>query len=225
MPVDPARVAAAVAEVRARIARVGAPQPVRLVAVTKGFGADALAAAVAAGCDAIGESYAQELLAKLGGGGFDPTSTEIHFIGHVQRNKVAALSAVVDVWESVDRPELATAIARHRPGATVFVQVNSTGEASKSGCPPERVAGVVDHARGCGLDVAGLMTIGPTDADPDRTRAAFRATRELAGELGLARCSMGMSGDLELAVELGATDVRVGTALFGERPLPRAPMR
>jgi uncharacterized pyridoxal phosphate-containing UPF0001 family protein len=106
----------------------------------------------------------------------------------------------------------------------VFVQVNSTGEASKSGCPPDQVAGLVEHARGRGLHVVGLMTIGPTDADPAGTREAFRATRRLATDVGVERCSMGMSGDLEIAVELGATDVRVGAALFGERPLPRTRM-
>jgi PLP dependent protein len=96
--------------------------------------------------------------------------------------------------------------------------VNSTGESGKSGCLPEQVGEMVDHARQAGLLVAGLMTVGPTSGDPTETAGAFTLTRSLVDELGLAECSMGMSGDLELAVALGSTQVRIGTALFGARP-------
>jgi len=100
----------------------------------------------------------------------------------------------------------------------VLIQVNATGEESKSGCPPQDVAALVGHATQAGLDVAGLMTIGPTDGDTDRTTRAFVQTRTLVDELGLDVCSMGMSGDYELAVACGSTQLRLGSILFGPRP-------
>jgi uncharacterized pyridoxal phosphate-containing UPF0001 family protein len=103
----------------------------------------------------------------------------------------------------------------------VLVQVNATGEPDKGGCPPDEVAVLVDRALTAGLVVDGLMTIGPTGQAPESARAAFRTTRRLVDELGLATCSMGMSDDLEVAVQEGATRVRLGTALFGPRESTR----
>ena len=203
------------AAVEARISAAGGTG-VEVLAVTKGFGADAIDAAVAAGCRSIGENYAQELLDKLSRRG-ESATPEIHFIGRLQSNKVRSLSGVVDVYESVDRGSLVDAIARRDPGARVLVQVDTTGQPGKGGCPCGDVATLVDAAADAGLRVEGLMTVGPTEGGPEAARDGFRAVREMTTQLGLRVCSMGMTDDLEAAVEEGSTQVRVGTALFGWR--------
>ena len=109
-------------------------------------------------------------------------------------------------------------LAKRANGARIFVQVNATAEPDKGGCPMSDAKGLVERARTRGLEVLGLMTVGPTNGDPTATRSAFASVRELADRLGLAGCSMGMSGDLDIALEEGTTLVRVGTGLFGERP-------
>ena len=109
-------------------------------------------------------------------------------------------------------------VARRAPGATILVQVNTTGEPGKGGCPLDDVAALLDAASAAGLTVDGLMTVGPTVGGAEAARPGFRATRRLVDRLGLATCSMGMSDDLEVAIEEGATRVRLGTALFGPRP-------
>jgi uncharacterized pyridoxal phosphate-containing UPF0001 family protein len=98
------------------------------------------------------------------------------------------------------------------------VQVNTTSEIDKGGCDPTEVETLVHQARQGGLDVTGLMTVGPTDMDSGKTRAAFRLLKQMALDLGVEQLSMGMTADVEIAVEEGSTLVRVGTALFGERP-------
>jgi hypothetical protein len=204
------------AAVQARIARAGGPN-VRIVAVTKGFGADAIDAAVAAGCPDIGESYAQELVAKRAE--VRGPAPVVHFIGHLQTNKVKQLVPVVDVWQSVDRSAVVEALARHAaPGATVLIQVNIAGTDHQGGCAPTDAPGLVRAAGQAGLEVVGLMAIG-RPGPPERARLGFRHLRHLADDLGLTECSMGMSDDLEVAVEEGSTMVRVGTALFGARPV------
>jgi pyridoxal phosphate enzyme (YggS family) len=204
--------------VRARIRAAGGSDSVELLAVTKGFGSDAVSAAATAGCRMIGENYAQELLTK------QPVAADagvaIHFIGRLQSNKVRLVAGAVSVWESVDRPALVDEIARRAPGATVLVQVNATDEPDKGGCPPGTAGGLVERARAAGLIVDGLMTIGPTEGGPEAARPAFGTIRRLVDELGLTTCSMGMTDDLEIAVEEGTTRVRLGTALFGPRPRP-----
>jgi PLP dependent protein len=207
-------VAERLATVRDRIRRAGGGSDVSVLAVTKGFGADAIAAAVAAGCRAIGENYAQELLAKRDAAG----SAEVHFIGQLQSNKVRRLVDVVDVFETVDRPSLVAELARRRPGARVLVQVSTTEEVGKGGVRLEGAAELLAAARAAGLTVEGLMTVGPTVGGPEAARAGFRAVRALTDELGLVVCSMGMTDDLDVAVQEGSTQVRVGTALFGPRP-------
>ena len=142
----------------------------------------------------------------------------MHFIGRLQSNKVRQLAGLVDVWETIDRPSLVAEVARRAPGATILVQVDPTGEPGKGGCEPGAVEGLVTAARAAGLVVDGLMTVGPTVGGPDAVRPGFRTTRRLAEQLGLATCSMGMTDDLEVAIEEGATRVRLGTALFGPRP-------
>ena len=207
------------AEVRGRIEAAGGdPERVTLLAVTKGFGADVVRAAVAAGLTDVGESYVQELEAKAGelaeGDGRVPTW---HFVGGLQRNKVRKAAPHVAVWHSIDRLSLGAEVALRSPGAKVYAQVNTTGEPQKGGCEPARVPGLVDGLRDLGLDVLGLMTIGPA-GPPEGARPAFRLLRELAGREGLAGLSMGMTGDLEVAVAEGATVVRGGSGLFGPRP-------
>lgn len=194
----------------------------RVVAVTKGFGVDAWRAAARAGADGIGENYAQELLAKAAEWG-DAPRPPVHFVGRLQSNKVRALADVVDVWETVDRESLVDELARRAPGARILVQVNATGEGDKGGCAPEALDALVARARSAGLDVRGLMVVGPTSGDPADTRRAFAWVRAAAARLGLGELSMGMSGDLDAAVAEGTTCVRVGTALFGERPAASAP--
>jgi pyridoxal phosphate enzyme (YggS family) len=201
-------------EVRARITGVGGTN-VRIVAVTKGFGPDAIEAAVAAGCRDIGENYAQELTAKLPA--VRGPAPVVHFIGHLQTNKVRQLAPVVDVWQTVDRPAAVDALGRRAsPGATVFVQVNVDDEPQQGGCAPSDAPAIVEAAVDAGLDVVGLMAIGRAGGG-EAARPGFRMLRSLVDELGLSECSMGMSGDLEVAVQEGSTMVRVGTALFGPR--------
>ena len=208
--------------VRARIAAAGG-DGVLVVAVTKGFGPDAIEAAVAAGCHDIGENYAQELLAKVPA--VRGPAPVVHFIGHLQSNKVKHLAPVVDVWESVDRQAAIDALERHAaPGSTVLVQVNVSGAEQQGGCPPDEAPALVASARQAGLHVAGLMAIGAA-GEPAVVRPGFRLLRRLVDELGLAECSMGMTADLEVAVEEGSTMVRVGTAIFGPRPMAKSHQR
>lgn len=215
IPVDvPAAVVGErLAALRARIERAGGdPDAVRVVGVTKGFDASAVTAAAEVGLVDLGESYAQEMATKVDAAG---PGTRWHWVGRLQRNKVRQVAAHVDLWHSVDRPELGAEIARRAPGAAVLAQVNTSGEDTKGGCPPAAVAGLVADLRAEGLEVRGLMTVALRG--PDGAADCFRALRSLADDLGLPERSMGMSDDLEAAVAEGATLVRVGTALFGPR--------
>ena len=211
-------VAERLGDVRRRIvAAGGAPDAVRVVAVTKGFGVDAVDAAVAAGITDFGENYADELVAKSAappGGVGEPRLW--HFLGRVQRNKVRRLAGLVHMWHGLDRGAAGRAIAARAPGAAVLVQVNVSGEAQKHGCGFDDAPALVDELRALGLDVRGLMAVGPT-GPPELARPGYRRLAELAGELGLGERSMGMTDDLEVAVEEGSTIVRVGRALFGPR--------
>jgi pyridoxal phosphate enzyme (YggS family) len=209
--------------VRARIA-AAAPDPdaVRLVAVTKGFGVDTVRAAVDVGLVDVGESYVQELVAKAAALDDDVdaglrAAPTWHAIGRLQRNKVRKAAPYVSLWHSVDRLSLGAEIARHAPGAAVLVQVNTSGEEQKGGCSPAMVAGLVNGLRDLDLDVRGIMTIAPL-GPPETAGPVFRAARDLRDRLGLDELSMGMTGDLEVALREGATIVRVGSGLFGPRP-------
>ena len=209
------------AALRGRIAAAGGGPEVAVLAVTKGFGVEAVEAALGVGLHQVGENYAQELVAKAAALAERPDPAppaEIHFIGRLQRNKVRGLARLVAVWQTVDRAEVATEIARRAPGAAVLVQLNLSGEPQKGGCEPAGAEALVDHARGSGLDVRGLMGVGPV-GPPEAARPGFRSLVELAERLGLPERSIGMSADLEVAVEEGSTMVRVGTDLFGPRPV------
>jgi PLP dependent protein len=214
---------------RERIERAGGdPARVRVVAVTKGFGPEAVEAARRAGLADLGENYAAELVRKATVAESDPApvgggagAVHWHFLGTIQRNKVAQLAPFVGLWQSVAREAEGARIARVVPGAAVLVQVDTTGLPGRNGCEPEVTAALVAQLRGHGLAVRGLMTVAaPGEA---AARSAFATVRGLADELGLEERSMGMSDDLEAAVAAGSTMVRVGRALFGERPPRQAP--
>lgn len=213
--VDAAAVAERLADVRRRIDRVAGDRAVRVVAVTKGFGSDAVDAAVAAGITAIGENFAHELEAKAGAGA-GGTAVRWHFIGAIQRNKIPGLAPFVSVWHTVDRPAAVDAVARHSPGAAAFVQVNLSGDPTRPGCSWSDAPEMVAAARASGLTMRGLMGVGPA-GPPEASREPFEALAALARRLGLPEVSMGMSGDFETAVAAGSTIVRLGTVLFGPR--------
>ena len=217
-PLDCGVVAGRLAEVRERIAAAGRdPGDVVVVAVTKGFGPDAVQAATAAGIADVGENYAQELAGKWEASGGAVDGRRWHFLGRVQRNKVRAIAPAVDLWQGVDRAAAGEEIARRAPGADVLVQVRIGDDESRNGCPPDDVPALVERLDELGLHVRGLMAVGPA-GPPELARAGFRKVAALADRLGLAERSMGMTDDLGVAVEEGSTMVRVGRGLFGARP-------
>ncbi|NNF54810.1 MAG: YggS family pyridoxal phosphate-dependent enzyme [Acidimicrobiales bacterium] len=215
------QIALRLAEVLERIDAVRQPgQSVTLIAVSKRFDASVVAGAVQAGCTDFGENYAQELAGKAETlrSLIDPAvPIRWHMIGPVQRNKVRRIAALVTLWHTIDREPLIEELAKRSPGAELLLQVNLTGEASKSGCDAADLGMLVEHAHRNGLGVRGLMTMGPTDTAIDPA-PVFARCRELADHHGLEHCSMGMSGDFETAIVQGSTMVRVGTAIFGPRP-------
>ena len=214
--VDPVVVAEHLAAVRAHLAERGHPG-VEVMAVTKTWPLAAVHAAVAAGCDAIGENYAQEMAAKLDG---VEVGVPRVFIGRLQTNKVRLLRGVVDMVATVDREGLVDELAKRMPGLDVLVQVSTDGDPGKGGCAPDAVDDLVDRATAAGLRVRGLMTVAPTEGGPEAARLGFRTVRGLVDRLGLAVCSMGMSDDYLVAADEGATQVRLGSVLFGARPRP-----
>lgn len=197
-------------ELRARIA-AATDRDIRVVAVTKGHPPEAAAAAVAAGFGDLGENYAQEMLAKVA---LVPEA-RWHFVGRLQSNKVRTLAGHVQLWQSIDRRTLVKELAKRDPGANVLIQVDLAGTEGRGGVPRSEVGALVDFARDSGLEVSGLMGVAAPEVNA--AREAFSWMAATAGELGLHEVSMGMSGDLELALDSGATMVRIGTALLGPR--------
>ena len=227
-------VAAAIARTRQRIedAALAAhrdPTDIRLLLAVKGQPADVVREAVEAGGSLLGHNRAQELaaLAPL----LADLPHEAHFIGHLQSNKVNLVLPWVQCVQSVDRPALATRLDRRASRAgrllDVFVEVNTSGEATKFGAPPAEALALVAAVAACPrLRLRGLMTIGANSADLGMVRASFEQLAQLRDDVlasGLPgtsearELSMGMSADLELAVAAGSTMVRVGTAVFGAR--------
>jgi PLP dependent protein len=214
-PPDGDLVAARLREVRGRIERAGGdPDRVTVLAVTKSFGPEAVMAALDAGLHDVGENYAQELIAKSSAPG--AVRARWHFLGAIQTNKVKMLGPLVHCWQSVSREVEGERIAHVAPGARVLVQVAFSGDAGRPGCDPADVASLTGRLFGFGLVVEGLMAVAPRPEA--EARAAFRVVRRLADDLGLPVRSIGMTEDLELAVAEGSTMVRVGRALFGDRP-------
>lgn len=213
------------AQVRAEVARL-ASQPVTIVAVTKGFGSEAIRAAVAAGVVDIGENRVQEALHKQDELGVEDQGLGIrwHLIGHLQRNKAKHVPGRFELVHSVDSLALATELDKRATGLRVLLQVNVAGEEQKSGCAPQEASGLARHIAALdNLRLEGLMTVGPFTDDVDVQRRVFRGLRVLRDtikeETGvwLPTLSMGMSGDYATALAEGATVIRLGTALFGPR--------
>jgi pyridoxal phosphate enzyme (YggS family) len=198
-----------------------APDAVTLVGATKTVDSPLIAAALDAGLVDVGENRAQELLAKAPALAGRAVAQRWHFLGALQRNKVRALAEWVTCWQSVDRLALGRTIAQHAPGARVLVEVNVANEPQKAGCAVDEAPGLVDELRALGLDVAGLMTMPPHGDDP---RPWFARLREVGERLAVSELSMGMTDDFEAAIGEGATMVRVGRAIFGERPAAAAPV-
>jgi hypothetical protein len=221
-------IAANLAAVTARIAAAAraagrADDAVALVAVSKTHPAAAVAAALAAGQRRFGENRVQEAEAKYPALKERVPDLELHLIGPLQTNKARAAVALFDVIETVDRPHLASALAREmeRQGRRLpcLIEVNTGAEKQKAGILPAGADAFITECRGpLGLDVAGLMCIPPERDDP---APHFAALCEIARRNGLAALSMGMSGDFETAIRCGATLVRIGTAVFGPRGTPR----
>ena len=211
--IDPQEVALRVQQIRSEIAHASS-SPVAIIAVTKTFGHDAIRAAVIAECDAVGENYAQEVLAKVAEA---PIDLPVHFIGAIQSNKVRQLAPYISLWQGVDRLSVISELGKRAPGAEILLQVNTTNEDTKSGVAPAEVESLLAAGQDAGLVVRGLMTIGPTSGDIAQAEKAFLSLRSLADSLHLAECSMGMSDDYLVAVACGSTMVRIGSRLFGPR--------
>jgi len=216
-------------EVRERIAaacaRAGrAPGDVSLLAVSKAHPAESIRDAYAAGLRVFGENYAQELATKAEALS-DLEDIRWRFVGHLQRNKIKLVERAAASIDTVDSVRLAETISsraeRTSDTVEVLIQVNAGREPQKSGCLPEDLPELVDAVRPLPyVDLRGLMTVAPHFDDPMDARPTFALLRELAEMSGLSELSMGMTHDLEAAVLEGATMVRIGTALFGPRPMP-----
>ena len=217
-------VGARLASVRREIAQACAdarrdPAGVTLVAVSKTFGPEAIAPVLEAGQRVFGENRVQEATAKWPALRAKHPATELHLVGPLQSNKAREAVALFDAIHSVDRPSLCQALAKEiaRQGRTplLFVEVNTGGEPQKSGILPQEADAFVERCRQTyGLAIAGLMCLPPLDEPP---APHFALTREIARRNGLALLSMGMSADFAVAIAFGATHVRIGTAIFGER--------
>lgn len=225
-----AAVARRLDEVRKRIAAACATagkqaDAVQILAVTKGFGPEAIGAALEAGLSDIGENYLQEAQAKFAAAAWPERPVKRHFIGHVQRNKARRIGASFDVVQTVDDVETAVLLGqgardRGKP-LEVLVQVNVTGDRRAGIAPAECERFVRELADRAGLRARGVMAVGPVDASSsvaafERASDALRAVQTVVPDADV--LSMGMTGDLEAAIAAGSTMVRIGTALFGARP-------
>ena len=208
--------------VRERMARAAErarrdPAGITLLAVTKIFPAAAIQEAYDLGLREFGENYVQEFEGKapvVGG----LTGARFHLIGHLQSNKSKKAAELFQVIQTVDSAKLARRLNEAGAALEVMLEVKLSGEDAKSGADPGELPGIIEAVRGCGnLRLTGLMTMPPWSDDPEAARPYFRRLRALAEQHGLSGLSMGMSHDLEAAIEEGATCVRVGTALFGKR--------
>ena len=205
-------------------------EDVSLLAVTKTVSMDRIREAISSGQRLFGENYVQEAAKKLESLGSLYHETTWHFIGHLQRNKAKLAVQLFDCIETVDNLKLARALDRHAKAAgkrlSVYVQVNVARDPRKSGLSPEELPIFLTQAAELsGIDICGLMTMPPWEPEPESIRPWFRALRDLRDEMNavlghstrLRELSMGMSQDFEIAIEEGATVVRIGTALFGRR--------
>ena len=195
------------------------PDGVTLVAVTKTVPVPAIEAAFRAGVRDVGENRVQEAVPKIERlQGLRP-ALRWHMVGHLQTNKAKTAAGVFDIIQSVDSLKLAeTLSARSERKLSILIEVNVAGEATKGGFPPSRVHEAVARiARLPNLVIEGLMTVAPWVSDAEEVRPLFRRMHEMGCALGLSHLSMGMTDDFEVAIEEGATMVRIGRAIFGER--------
>ena len=225
-------IAANLEDVRASVAaacdRAGRdPSAVTIVGVTKTHGFDLIRAALAAGISKFGENRAQEFVPKAEAAAAADLDADWHFIGHLQRNKARQVLPHLGTLHSLDSEALVAEFARRwesgiRPssGAPVrcYLEVNIAGEAQKHGTTPDTIGPLLAAVSGCdALEVVGLMTVAPRTDDAEQVRPVFRELRALASAHGLAGLSMGMTDDYRVAIEEGATIVRIGRAIFGDR--------
>ncbi len=212
------------AEVGERIARAAARagrrrEEITLIAVTKVFPASVILDGYEAGLREFGENYVQEAAARWPRWQAAHPDVRLHMIGAIQSNKARDVVALFDVIETVDRPKLARALikemARQDRRLPCFIQVNTGEEPQKAGVWPDDADAFIEECRGLGLPVIGLMAIPPLEEEPS---LHFVLLAEIAKRNGLKALSMGMSHDFEVAIQFGATHVRVGTAIFGPRP-------
>jgi len=212
---------ASVSDVRARIAKAAhragrSPGDIVLVAISKTAEAPAIIEAFKAGITHFGESRIQEASEKLPALGEIRRHSTWHMVGHLQTNKVKNALQLFDIIGSVDSERLARAISgQAQRTVPVFLEINVGGETNKYGVAVEQAAGLLKSVSALSkLEVRGLMTVAPIYSDPGQARPIFRTLRRLRDELGLKELSMGMSDDFEVAVEEGATLVRIGRAIF-----------
>jgi pyridoxal phosphate enzyme (YggS family) len=217
-------IAANLAAVRSRIAgaamRSGRdPASVALVAATKGVTPVRLGEALDAGLGHCGENIVQDAEERIAGLGARADAASWHFIGHLQSNKVAAALRLFDILESVDSTRLAEQISRRAETTIrILLEVNVALEPSKYGFRPDEVASAITTISHLpNLTIEGLMTVAPAVTDQEQVRPVFRELSRLAQANGLTQLSMGMTNDFEIAIEEGATSVRIGRAIFGER--------
>ncbi|MCH2617272.1 MAG: YggS family pyridoxal phosphate-dependent enzyme [Acidimicrobiales bacterium] len=190
-----------------------AQNPVTLIGVTKGFTHEEVNIASELGIKNFGENYAQELLTK------NPlVDPEIswHYIGQLQSNKIRKISHLVDVWHSVTSLKLAREIHKRNDQAQILLQVSLMGPSNSKGFEVEQLPQLISELRDMNIDISGLMTMG-VPGDMVATRVVFKELRKLADTFELPECSMGMSDDFEIALESGASMIRVGSAIFGNR--------
>ena len=210
------------AAVRQRIGRAADrarrdPAQITLLAVTKLFPVKVIRDAYELGLREFGENYVQEFEGKAPELA-DLADARFHLIGHLQSNKSTKAAELFQVIQTVDSPKLARRLNDAGRQLEILLEVKLSDEEAKSGAAPAALAELIEAVRGCGnLRLLGLMTMPPWTEDPEASRPCFRRLRELAERHGLRQLSMGMSHDLEAAIEEGATCVRVGTALFGKR--------
>lgn len=211
----PARLAA-VREGIARAAKLAGRDPsnIELIAISKTHDASSIQPLIDAGQRVFGENRVQEAQGKWPTLKAAHPGIRLHLVGQLQSNKAAEAAALFDVVHSLDRPSLVTALARLDRRPSCFVQVNIGDEPQKGGCAIPDTPALVAQAREAGLDVLGLMCVPPAEIE---AAPFFALLAKMARELDLPQLSMGMSGDYETAVMLGATHVRVGSALFGAR--------
>jgi pyridoxal phosphate enzyme (YggS family) len=219
-PDAPSRLQAVLQEIAQACAKARRdPAEVTLVAVSKTFGGPAIAPVLAAGQQVFGENRVQEATAKWPALKAQYPGTKLHLVGPLQSNKAKEAVALFDAIHSVDRPSLCEALAREiaKQGRAplLFAEINTGGEPQKSGVLPQEADGFLARCRATyGLTIAGLMCLPPLG---EPAAPHFALTAKIAGRNGLRLLSMGMSADFALAIAFGATHVRVGTAIFGER--------